>query len=77
VLLRTEQLGVLRRPPQHLNAIFDPFFTTKKRGEGTGLGLTIVAGIVRNHGGQINLASNAGEGTSVTVRWPTVAHPQA
>lgn len=57
---------------EHLNAVFDPFFTTKKRGEGTGLGLTIVAGIVRNHGGQINLASRAGAGTTVTVRWPAV-----
>ncbi|MDB4983002.1 MAG: Sensor protein of zinc sigma-54-dependent two-component system, partial [Myxococcales bacterium] len=59
--------------PEHMNAIFDPFFTTKKRGEGTGLGLTIVAGIVRNHGGQINVASPPGEGTTVTVRWPIVA----
>ena len=57
---------------EHMNAVFDPFFTTKKRGEGTGLGLTIVEGIVRNHGGQINLASSAGEGTTVTVRWPVV-----
>jgi two-component system, NtrC family, sensor histidine kinase HydH len=60
---------------EHMNAVFDPFFTTKKRGEGTGLGLTIVAGIVRNHGGQINLASEAGVGTTVTVRWPTVEAP--
>jgi signal transduction histidine kinase len=58
---------------EHMNTIFDPFFTTKKRGEGTGLGLTIVEGIVRNHGGQINLASTPAEGTTVTVRWPTVA----
>jgi signal transduction histidine kinase len=62
---------------EHLNAVFDPFFTTKKRGEGTGLGLTIVAGIVRNHGGHIHLANNPEEGTTVTVRWPIVAGRQS
>jgi signal transduction histidine kinase len=59
--------------PEQMNAVFDPFFTTKKRGEGTGLGLTIASGIVRNHGGQLNLSSRPGEGTTVTVRWPAVA----
>jgi signal transduction histidine kinase len=63
--------------PEHLNAVFDPFFTTKKRGEGTGLGLTIAAGIVRNHAGQINLQSAPGAGTTVTVLWPTVANRRA
>jgi signal transduction histidine kinase len=55
---------------EHLLAVFDPFFTTKKRGEGTGLGLPVAAGIVRNHGGDIALTSNPGEGTTITIRWP-------
>jgi len=55
---------------EHLNAVFDPFFTTKKRGEGTGLGLPVAASIVQNHGGQISLASDAGQGTRVRVVWP-------
>jgi signal transduction histidine kinase len=58
---------------EHMNAVFDPFFTTKQRGEGTGLGLTIAAGIVRNHGGRINLTSAPGRGTTVTVRWPVAS----
>ena len=59
--------------PEHLNSIFDPFFTTKKRGEGTGLGLTIVASVVRNHGGEIHVASTPEKGTKVTMRWPIAA----
>jgi signal transduction histidine kinase len=60
-------------PTEHLESIFDPFFTTKPRGEGTGLGLPIAVGIVRNHGGQINLHSVPDEGTTVTVLWPASA----
>jgi signal transduction histidine kinase len=57
-------------PQENLLAVFDPFFTTKKRGEGTGLGLSVATGIVRNHHGEITLASVPGRGTTVTLRWP-------
>lgn len=60
-----------------LARIFDPFWTTKKRGQGTGLGLAVVAQVVRNHGGVVSVASAPGEGTTVTVHWPLAgAAPQ-
>jgi signal transduction histidine kinase len=62
---------------EHLHAVFDPFFTTKKGGEGTGLGLPIVASIVRNHAGEINLSSTPGKGTTVTVSWPALGSEHA
>jgi two-component system sensor histidine kinase HydH len=64
-------------PASSINAVFDPFFTTKKRGEGTGLGLSVVASIVRNHYGDVSLTSQEGQGTTVTVFWPAVvARPE-
>ncbi|MEZ4387241.1 MAG: ATP-binding protein [Candidatus Krumholzibacteriia bacterium] len=55
-------------PPEHLAQVCEPFFTTKQTGQGTGLGLSIVKGIVDDNGGSLELASEVGRGTVVTVR---------
>jgi two-component system NtrC family sensor kinase len=57
-------------PREHQDRIFEPFFTTKEAGKGVGLGLAVVYGIVTRHHGTIDLASEAGRGTSFTVRLP-------
>jgi signal transduction histidine kinase len=56
--------------PEDLNKIFDPFFTTKPTGEGTGLGLYIVSGILKNYGAAHSLESAPGRGTDFLVDFP-------
>lgn len=57
-------------PPENLSKVFDPFFTTKDTGEGTGLGLYIVSGILKNYGAQYHLESTIGRGTTFTIDFP-------
>jgi PAS domain S-box-containing protein len=60
-------------PPEVLQRAFEPFFTTKGPGQGTGLGLSTVYGVVREAGGEVRLRSEPGIGTSVTVLLPAAA----
>ncbi len=64
-------------PPEVLERMFEPFFTTKPIGKGTGLGLSTVYGIVRSHGGAVEVKTKVGEGTEFSVLLPAMARTSA
>ena len=67
IVIEDEGVGM---PKDVLDKIFTPFFTTKPPGEGTGLGMSISMTIIEEHGGTIDISSNPGKGTCVTVFFP-------
>lgn len=58
--------------PEYLERVFEPFFSTRTVGQGTGLGLSVVHGIVQAHGGTVEVESTPGVGTTVSMRFPVV-----
>jgi CheY-like chemotaxis protein len=65
--------GILK---ENLQKIFDPFFTTKPVGQGTGLGLSLCYGIIKEHGGCIRVASEFGNGAEFTIELPSASSSQ-
>ncbi len=67
--IKDEGIGI---PPEHLANLTDPFFTTKRESGGTGLGLSVSAGIVKDHLGKLEFTSTPGEGTTAILTLPAL-----
>lgn len=67
ILFEDNGIGI---PPEQINHVFDPFFTTKDVGEGAGLGLSVTYGIIKDHGGEIGVESEAGKFTRFVIQLP-------
>jgi len=67
VIFKDSGIGI---PRENFSKLFEPFFTTKKKGKGVGLGLSVAYGIVREHGGTINVMSEVGKGTTFEIELP-------
>lgn len=74
VRVRDGGIGI---PPEQIGRIFEPFFTTKRAGEGTGLGLSMVYGIVKQTGGYVFADSAPGQGSVFTLYFPVHDRPEA
>ncbi len=74
IVFRDDGVGI---PPHASQRIFDPFFSTKPTGEGTGLGLSVSYGIVKDHGGEIRMTSKPGHWTEFVVVLPETAGEDA
>lgn len=69
ILFRDSGIGIQE---EHLDHIFDPFFTTKDEGQGIGMGLSIVYGVIKNHGGSVEAKSKQGEGTDFALKFSLI-----
>jgi len=75
VILEVEDSGA-GIDPAIIDRIFDPYFTTREHGRGSGLGLAVVHGIIRNHQAEISVDSHPGQGTCFRIRFPVAAGQQ-